>query len=212
MPIINTLTKYLLPTIWTTLILAIFTGLLFPMLVYLLAHLIFSYQAEGSLLQNKEGTIIGSRLIGQNFKQPQYFHPRPSAAGGGGYDAIASGGTNLGPTSKKLIENIQQLAQKYRQENNLSANTKIPIDAVTRSASGLDPHISVPNAILQLPRIASSRHMTPQAVQRLIESHTTHRQLGFLGEPGINVLETNLALDEQTTLHLNSAKDIYGQQ
>lgn len=204
----NTLTKHLLPAARTALVLAIFTGLLFPMLVYVLAHLFSSYQAEGSLLQNKEGTVIGSKLIGQNFTQPQYFHPRPSAAGNG-YDATASGGTNLGPTSKKLIEGldksflgIKQLAQNYRQENNLSTNTKIPVDAVTRSASGLDPHISMQNAILQAPRIALNRHMTLPEVQHLIKAYTTHRQLGFLGEPAINTLELNLALDERSQSHL----------
>jgi K+-transporting ATPase ATPase C chain len=186
---------YLIPAIRTTLVLAIFTGLLFPMFVYVLAHLLFPSEAEGSLLHNKEGIIIGSRLIGQNFSKPQYFHPRPSAAGSG-YDATASGGTNLGPTSKKLIEGITHLAQTYRQENNLPANADIPVDAVTRSASGLDPHISNQNAMLQLSRVAFSRHLPLQAVHQLIETHTIHRQFGFLGEPSLNVLEINLALDE----------------
>jgi potassium-transporting ATPase KdpC subunit len=200
----STLTKHLLSATRATLILATFTGLLFPMLVYALVHLLFPFQAEGSLLRTPEGKIIGSKLIGQNFSQPQYFHPRPSAAGSG-YDASASAGTNLGPISKKLIEGmssfsgIKQLAQKYRQENDLSASTQIPVDAVTYSASGLDPHISIQNAILQAPRISRFRHVALAAVQQLIKRHTTVRQFGFLGEPGVDILEINLALDEHST-------------
>ncbi len=155
--------------------------------------------------------IIGSRLIGQNFSRPQYFHPRPSAAGSG-YGAGASAGTNLGPTSRKLIQGqeddpstkladesfagIKQLAEKYRHENNLSIGILIPVDAVTRSGSGLDPHISRQNALLQAPRVARIRGITVQSIIPLIDAHTARRQLGFLGEPGVNVLELNLALDQ----------------
>jgi potassium-transporting ATPase KdpC subunit len=192
--LINILTKNLLPAVRVTLILAVFTGLLFPLLVDMLAHLFFPNQAEGSLLRNKEGIIIGSHLIGQNFSSPRYFHPRPSAAGSG-YDATASGGTNLGPTSKKLIDGIKQLTENYRTENNLLPEEEVPVDAVTRSASGLDAHISIQNAKLQAARIANKRHITLQTMLQLIKTRTVHRQFGFLGEPCINVLELNLALD-----------------
>lgn len=200
----NGLTKHLLPALRVTIVLAVFTGIVFPLLVHILAHLFFPEQAEGSWLHNQKGTIIGSKLIGQNFSQPQYFHPRPSAAGAG-YDATASGGTNLGPTSRKLINGdgsfpgIKQLAKQYRQENNLQANSNIPVDAVTRSASGLDPHISIQNAVLQAPRVAHIRHMALEKMIALIDANSTQRQLGFLGEPGVNVLELNLALDEQSS-------------
>jgi len=193
----NSLTKHLLPAVQVTLVLAIFTGLLFPALVYVLAQSLFPYQANGSLMHNKEGAIIGSKLIGQNFSQPQYFHSRPSAAGNG-YDATASAGTNLGPISKKLIDGVLQLAQKYRQENGLPEASKIPVDAVTHSASGLDPQISIQNASLQAPRIANSRGLTLQVVHELIKTHTSARQFGFLGEPGVRVLELNMALDEHS--------------
>lgn len=201
-----TLSKHLLPALRTTLILAIFTGLLFPALVYVIAHLFFVDQAEGSLLRNKDGIIIGSNLIGQNFGSPKYFHSRPSAAGSG-YDAAASGGTNLGPTSKKLIQGdksfvgIEQLAKMYKLENNLPSNIKIPIDSVTRSASGLDPNISIENAKLQALRVANARHMTLSTVLDVIEINKSSRQFGFLGEPCVNVLALNLSLDNRNKTH-----------
>ena len=201
----NTIIKHLSTASRLTIILALFTGIVFPFIVWALAHLLFSQQAEGSFLHNKEGMIIGSMLIGQNFNKPQYFHPRPSAAGNG-YDTLASGGTNLGPTSKKLIEGlgnsflgIKQLAQKYRQENNLSADAKIPVEAITYSASGLDPHISVNNALLQAPRVAQNRHIPLTLVLALVKTYSKPRQFGFLGEPVVNVLELNLHLDKNST-------------
>ena len=182
----NSITKHLYTATRVTILLALLTGIVFPFIVYVLAHLLFPEQAEGSFLHNKDGIIVGSKLIGQNFGKLQYFHPRPSAAGGG-YEAIASGGTNLGPTSKKLVEGsdgflgIKQLAQKYRQENNIADDTLIPVDAVTYSASGLDPHISMQNALLQAPRVARSRHLSVLAVLELSQSPFGSKTIWFFG-------------------------------
>ncbi len=200
----------LMPAVRATLVLAVLTGLLFPLLITAVAQAAFPAQANGSPVADAEGQVIGSRLIGQGFTRPEYFHPRPSAAGGG-YDATLSGGTNLGPTSAKLIEGVaddpatadtdesypgvRQLVDAYREENHLPAGTRVPVDAVTRSASGLDPHISVANALLQAPRVAAARGLAPDRVQALVRAHTAPRPLGFLGEPGVNVLMLNLELD-----------------
>lgn len=176
---------------------AIFTVLccaLYPLVVWGAAQLVFPYQANGSLL-TKDGVVVGSALIGQQFTAPRYFHPRPSAAGNG-YDATSSGGSNLGPTSAKLIDGIRQRSADYRQENSVPAEVLLPVDAVTSSASGLDPHISVANALLQAPRIVRERKLAPEIVARLIHEHTV-TAFGILGEPGVNVLTLNLALDAQ---------------
>ena len=141
-----------------------------------------------------KGVVIGSRLIGQTFARPGYFHPRPSAAGSG-YDGSASSGTNLGPTNPKLTQSIRDQAKTYRRDNGLNSDAAIPIDAVTSSGSGLDPYISPQNAALQIPRVARSRGLTEAAVRTLVSRHTEGRQLGFLGEPRVAVLELNLALD-----------------
>lgn len=186
-------------------------GFVFPFVITAIAQVVFPHPANGSLI-TKDGKVIGSRIIGQSFTKPEYFHPRPSAAGSG-YDAANSGGTNLAPTSDKLIngvhktlpngkpdpsnfDGINDLAAAYRKENGLPTNARVPADAVTRSASGLDPDISPANAELQVPRVARARKMTDDQVRRIVADHTRGRTLAFLGEPRVNVLELNIALDQ----------------
>lgn len=176
-----------------TLVWAVLLGGLYPLTVWLLAQGLFPRQANGSLI-TREGTVVGSSLLAQGFSGPASFHPRPSAAGDG-FDATASGGSNLGPTSQRLIETVRARVERYRAENGLTEADPVPADAVTASASGLDPHISLKNAALQAPRVARARGMSLEAVQRKIEAHTEGRDLGFLGEPRVNVLELNLDLD-----------------
>ena len=177
-----------------TVSLAIILCCLYPLSVWCMAQLLFPYQAGGSLL-TESGTVVGSRLIGQGFSGPQYFHPRPSAAGAG-YDAAASGGSNLGPLSKKLLDSVGQRVATYRQENSLDRDALVPADAVTASGSGLDPHISFQNALLQAPRIAKTRNMSLEAVQKKIRMHTEGRDLLVLGEPRVNVLLLNMSLSQ----------------
>jgi K+-transporting ATPase ATPase C chain len=165
----------------------------YPILVFGLSQAIFPRQANGNLIVNSEGTVQGSRLIGQPFTGAKYFHPRPSTAGNG-YDATSSGGSNLGPTSRKLRDRIERDVAAFRASNGL-ADVALPADSVTASASGLDPHISPENAILQAPRVAKARDLPLEKVLRIIREHTDTPDLGFLGNPGINVLELNLALD-----------------
>ena len=180
-----------------TLALAIVCCGIYPLVVFGIAQLAFPDQANGSLIVGKDGTIHGSRLIGQQFTADKYFHPRPSDAGANGmaYDPTSSGGSNLGPTSKKLADAITQNISDYRAQNNLDTNTPVPADAVTASASGLDPHISRRNAELQTPRVAKVRGVSVDKVRELIRANTDAASLGFLGEPGVNVLPLNLALD-----------------
>ena len=173
--------------------LTVLLGIIYPLVVTGLAQVMFPAKAAGSLIQ-KDGKVIGSTLIGQPFTGPGYFHSRPSAAGIG-YDATASGGTNLGPTSQKLMDNIKTAAESLREEN---PGTPIPIDMVTASASGLDPHITPAAAEFQVPRIAKERVMTADEIRRLVREHSEGRQFGLLGEPRVNVLELNLALDEMS--------------
>jgi K+-transporting ATPase ATPase C chain len=161
-------------------------------------RLLFRNAADGSLLR-RDGIVIGSRLIGQDFTRPQYFHPRPSAAGTG-YDGVSSGGTNFGPSNPKLIEDIRRLAEEYRRSNGLPQDAIVPIDAVTRSGSGLDPHISPANAALQVPRVARARALSEDVVRRLLSEHIQGRQFGFLGNPRVSVLDLNLALDQAASL------------
>jgi K+-transporting ATPase ATPase C chain len=173
--------------------LAVISCGIYPAAVWILAQGLFPAKANGSLVM-RGGAIQGSRLIGQGFAESKYFHPRPSAAGQG-YDASSSGGRNLGPTSKKLVDAVRQRIADYRAENNLSPDTIVPADAVTASASGLDPHISLKNALLQTVRVARVRGLDEKAVRKLVETYTEGRDLGILGEPRVNVLMLNLALD-----------------
>ncbi|MGB7630176.1 MAG: K(+)-transporting ATPase subunit C [Candidatus Deferrimicrobium sp.] len=180
-------------SITATLLLAVLCGGIYPAVVWGVGQGFFSDKANGSLVRFN-GKVVGSALIAQGFSGPPYFHPRPSAAGQG-YDAVNSGGTNLGPTSKKLIEDVKQRVAAYRAENGLSSDTPVPADAVTSSASGLDPHISVRNALLQAARVAKARGIGEKVLLARIEAHTEGRTLGFLGEPRVNVLTLNLSLD-----------------
>jgi K+-transporting ATPase ATPase C chain len=177
-----------------TLVLAVVCCGLYPLVVYGLAQVLFRDKANGSLIVDADGTVRGSRLLGQQFTADKYFHSRPSAAGNG-YDAANSSGSNLGPTSKKLNDSITQNIADYRAQNGLETNAIVPADAVTASASGLDPHISLRNAELQAPRVAKTRGLDVDKVRALIKQNTDSADLGILGEPGVNVLQLNLALD-----------------
>jgi K+-transporting ATPase ATPase C chain len=176
-------------------VMTVLTGLVYPAIVTAIAQIAFRDQADGSLIVSN-GQVIGSRLIGQAFSRPEYFHPRPSAAGDKGYDASASGGSNLGPTSAKLIDRVKASIAQYRRENP-GYSGAIPADAVTASASGLDPDISPDNASIQAARVARARGLAVDDVRALVAQHTEGRTMGFLGEPTVNVLELNLALDKQ---------------
>ncbi len=176
-----------------TLALAVVVCGIYPLAVWGLARTFFPQKAGGSLVI-RDGKVLGSTLIGQDFSGPRYFHPRPSAAGAG-YDAAASGGSNLGPTSRKLVETVAQRVKQYRLENGLPETVPVPADAVTASGSGLDPDISLKNALLQARRVAQARSMSRDAVREKIDRHVEGRDLGIFGEPRINVLELNLDLD-----------------
>ena len=188
------------PAILSVLALTVLTGCVFPLLLLAIARPLFPRQTGGSLV-TRSGAAIGSALIGQEFIRPEYFQSRPSAAGNG-YDGTASGGTNLSPNNPKLVNGssdfagLRQLAEAYRQRNGLASDATIPIDAVTRSASGLDPHISLANALLQVPRVARARGLSQEVIRRLVTDHLEGRQFGFLGNPRVSVLELNLALDQ----------------
>jgi potassium-transporting ATPase KdpC subunit len=202
--------KHLRPAIALTLFFVAVTGFAFPSVVWGIGRVAFPNQASGSLLLDRQGKVVGSLLIGQRFTKPEYFHPRPSAAGAG-YDAANSGATNLGPTSDKLVNGIKDdpatqdvdetylgfrdLAKIYREENGLAADALIPADAATRSASGLDPHISPANAELQIARVARARALGVHRIRQAVFEHTNGRWLGLVGEPRVNVLQLNLALD-----------------
>jgi K+-transporting ATPase ATPase C chain len=178
-----------------TLLLTVLTGLVYPVVVTGLCQLMFPRRANGSLLM-VNGEIRGSTLLGQNFSKPEYFHPRPSAAGNDGYDATASGGSNLGPTNQKLVDRVKADVAKFRAENP-SYQGPIPADMVTTSASGLDPDISPASALAQAPRVAAARGATVEQVNQLIAAHTKMPDLGFLGEPRVSVLLLNLDLNRQ---------------
>jgi K+-transporting ATPase ATPase C chain len=175
-----------------TLVTALLLGLGYPLLVTGIARLVFPKQAGGSLIQLKDGTVIGSELLAQSFTSDRYFHPRPSAAGNG-YDATASGGSNLAQSSKTLVTRIQGDIDKLAAQN---PGKPVPIDLVTTSGSGLDPDITPDNAFYQAPRVAKARNLSDENVRQLIQQHITPRQLGLLGEPRVNVLDLNLALDK----------------
>ncbi len=168
---------------------------IYPLAVWAGAQVLFPAQANGSLLLDSKGTVRGSRLLGQPFASARPFLPRPSAAGAG-YDAANSSGTNLGPTSRKLSDSIQAAVKTYRSFNDVPPETSVPADAVTSSASGLDPHISVQNAQLQAPRVARERGLAVEKVLSLVAANTAQRDLGILGEPSVNVLLLNSALDK----------------
>lgn len=178
-----------------TLVFAVLLCGVYPLAVYGGARLFFPAQASGSLVTDAAGQVRGSALLAQAFTSDRYFQPRPSAAGSG-YDAASSSGTNLGPTSKKLADQIAAAVAAYRSANHLAPDASVPADAVTSSASGLDPHISVANARLQSARVAAARHLPPATVARLVAAHTESPDLGLFGEPRVNVLLLNLALDQ----------------
>jgi len=181
--------------VFVTLALVVVCCGIYPLVVFGIGQALFRDKANGSLIYAADGTTVrGSKLLGQGFTADKYFHPRPSSAGNG-YDAANSSGSNLGPTSQKLNDNIAQNLTDYRSQNGLATNAPVPADAVTASASGLDPHISVENARLQAPRVAKARGLTVEKVRELIQQNTDTPDLGFLGEAGVNVLPLNLALD-----------------
>ncbi len=186
------ITRNLLVSVLMTIVTTLLLGIAYPLVVTAVAQAVFRDKANGQMIE-RDGAIIGSRLIGQAFSSPGYFRGRPSAAGAG-YDAANSGGTNLGPTNKKLVDAVKAPVDAARKEN---PTGPIPIDLVTSSASGLDPHISPASATFQVPRVARERDVSVAEIERLVAAHTQGRQFGFLGEPVVNVLELNLALDAQ---------------
>jgi potassium-transporting ATPase KdpC subunit len=179
----------------STFVLAVVCCGLYPLIVFGISQALFHDKANGSLIVDPNGTVRGSRLLGQKFADAKYFHPRPSAAGNG-YDATSSGGSNLGPTSRKLNDAIKERLAAYRAENGLSESAPVPTDAVTASGSGLDPHISLQNAELQIPRVLKARGVAEEKVRELIRQNTNGRDFGVFGEPGVNVLQLNRALDQ----------------
>jgi K+-transporting ATPase ATPase C chain len=184
----------MLPGLRMTLVMTVLTGLIYPGVVTGLCQLLFPNQANGSLVY-KDGKVVGSTLIGQNFSRPEYFQPRPSAAGNG-YDATASSGSNLGPTSQKLVDRVKASADKFHKDNPTFSGT-IPADLLTASGSGLDPHLSPESANAQVDRIAQARGASPDDIRALVAQLTESRDLGFLGEPRVNVLRINQALDSR---------------
>lgn len=191
----KTLFSELRSAIMATVILAVVCCGIYPLAVYGIAQVAFPHKANGSLIIAKDGTVCGSELLGQNFTEAKYFHPRPSAAGNG-YDAANSSGSNLGPTSQKLNDAIKDRTAAYRAKNGLKDTDPVPADAVTASGSGLDPHISLRNAELQAPRVAKARNLGEDKVRELINQNTDSADLGILGEPGVNVMKLNLALNK----------------
>ncbi len=179
-----------------TILLSVLTGLIYPGLVTGICQLAFRKQADGSLIE-RNGRVVGSELIGQNFSSPKYFQPRPSAAGNDGYDATASGGSNYGPTNKKLVDRVSASVDQFRKDNP-DYKGPVPADLMTTSASGLDPHISPASAEAQIARVAKARNASQDQVRQLVNRFTEGRDLGFLGEPRVNVLLLNLALDQQS--------------
>jgi len=186
--------KNLVTAISMTLVTTVLFGLIYPLVVTGLAQVIFPENANGQLIRGADGTVIGSRLLGQPFVSPGYFRSRPSAAGAAGYDAAASSGSNLGPTNQKLIDRVKGEVEKSKTEN---PSKPVPVDMVTTSGSGLDPHITPAAAEFQMSRVARERGIDESDLRQVIAAHTEGRQFGFLGEPRVNVLELNLALDQR---------------
>jgi K+-transporting ATPase ATPase C chain len=185
--------RQLRPAFFAMVAFTVLLGVAYPLVVTGVSQLLWHDKANGSLIE-RDGVVVGSSLIGQQFTSPQYFHPRPSAAGDG-YDASASSGSNLGPTNPDYLKTVAQRVAVYRAENGLGNDALVPVDAVTASGSGLDPQISVRNARLQAPRVARERGLELDAVTKAIDEHTSKRPLAVLGDPGVDVLELNLALD-----------------
>jgi K+-transporting ATPase ATPase C chain len=186
--------RQLFPALMMTIALTILTGLLYPLVVTGVAQGLFNSRANGSLVK-VNGTVVGSSLLGQNFSETKYFQPRPSLAGANGYDALASGASNLGPSSTALLKTVAQRVVAYRRLNGMASHATVPVDAVTASASGLDPDISIANADIQAARVARVRSLPLTTVLAAVARHTENRQWGFLGERVVNVLELNLDLD-----------------
>jgi K+-transporting ATPase ATPase C chain len=189
--------KNLITALLMTIVTTILLGLVYPLIITGLAQVIFPENANGQLIRSADGTVIGSRLLGQPFASPGYFRSRPSAAGAAGYDAAGSSGSNLGPTNQKLIDRIKADVAKLQAEN---PGKPVPIDLVTTSASGLDPHITPAAAEFQVPRVARERGMSQDELRNIVAAHTEGRQFGFLGEPRVNVLELNLDLDNRNPM------------
>lgn len=183
-------------SICMVLLMSVLLGLIYPLAMTGFAGIVFPKQAHGSLVTSTKGGTVGSALIGQRFTKPEYFHGRPSAAGAEGYDALASSGSNLGPTSKKIADTVKSRMEAVRSENALASDTPVPSDLVMASASGLDPHISVASALIQVNRVAKFRALPVENVRKLVETHTESPVLGFLGQEKVNVLELNMALDD----------------
>lgn len=191
----KTILSHLRGAVLGTLVLAAVTCGLYPLVVWGIAQAAFPHQANGSLIVDTNGTVRGSALLAQGFRSDRYFHPRPSAAGANGYDATSSGGSNLGPTSQKLRDQLQERIATYRALNGLKETDAVPADAVTASGSGLDSHVSLRNAELQAARVAKARGLAEEKVRELVVRFTDHPVLGILVDPGVRVLELNLALD-----------------
>lgn len=187
--------RQLKPAIISVIVFTVLLGVVYPLVATAIGQVALNDEANGSLIR-RDGVVVGSELIGQTFTAPEYFHSRPSAAGAG-YDGSASSGSNYGPQNPDFLAAVAERVAAYREENGLSGDVSVPVDAVTASASGLDPHISVANARLQAARVAQARGLTLAVVMGLIDDHTDGRSLGVLGEPGVNVVLLNLALDEQ---------------
>ena len=191
----ESLVQHLRSAVLMVVVLTLLFGSVYPLVMTGISQALFAAQANGSLVRDSAGNVIGSAILAQSFTQPQYFHPRPSAAGSDGYDASSSGASNLGPTNQKLIDTVRDRTDAYRQENGLAADAAVPVDAVTASASGLDPDVSPANALLQVGRVARARGMPEDQVRALVQQSTEGRTLGIFGEPRVNVLKLNLALD-----------------
>jgi potassium-transporting ATPase KdpC subunit len=191
----ESLVQHFRSAILMTVVLTVLLGIVYPLVMTGISQVLFASQANGSLVRDGSGTVVGSALLAQGFSKPEYFHPRPSAAGSNGYDATSSGGSNLGPTNQKLIDSVKDRAVAYRQENGLADGAPVPVDAVTQSASGLDPDISPANALIQAARVARARNLPENEVRALVNQNTEGRTLFILGEPRVNVLRLNLALD-----------------